>query len=198
MSAQALPGIPDANSASLVDQVVDALPNEARTVVDVLAVLPSATLLDVPSLARMARMEADPFRRIADSLVRHSLAVTLRGKYGLSAIVHLRTRERRGFDDRYREVFDRLSPPMPTLIRSIVMRDVPMALRLVSSSSAKSLTQSTKEFASPFHQAAFYGLTEVLEAMLELDVDPSAVDEGGFDALRYAARAGRSTQEDCW
>ena len=191
VSAQALPGIPEANLASLVDQVIDVLHDEERTVVDVLAVLPAATVLDVPSLARMACMDEDPLRRLADSLVRRSLAVTLRGKYGLSAIVHLRRRERRGFDDHYREALDRLSPPTPALIWSIVMRDVRMALRLVAGSPAESLTQSTKEFGSPFHQAAIHGLTQVLEAMLEHGVDPGAVDQGGVDALRYAAQGGQ-------
>jgi len=191
VSAQALPGIPEANLASLVDQVIDVLHDDERTVVDVLAVLPAATVLDVPSLARMASMDEDPFRRLADSLIRRSLAVTLQGQYGLSAFVHLRARERRGFDDHYREALDRLSPPMPALIWSIVMRDVRMALRLVASSSAESLTQSTEEFGSPFHQAAIHGPTEVLEAMLEHGVDPGAVDQGGFDALRYAAQGGQ-------
>ena len=154
VTAEALPGIPEANLASLVDQVVDVLRDDERTVVDVLAVLPAATVLDLPSLARMACMDEDPFRRLADSLARRSLVVTSCGRYGLSAIVQLRTRERRGFDNRYRQVVERLSPPRPALILSIVMRDVPMALRLVASSSAESLAQSTKEFGSPVHQAA--------------------------------------------
>jgi serine/threonine-protein phosphatase 6 regulatory ankyrin repeat subunit B len=187
----ALPGIPEINLAALVDQIAACLSPELLDMVNVLAVPPPGSLVNATLLGTLSGVPPDACRRRADDLVRRSLALTSSSKYGLRAIVHLHTREQHGFDAQYREALARVEPIRPALIWSIALGDERMALRLVGDSSPSALAESTPKMGSALHQAAFHGLSNVVEAILMRGVNPAALDSAGADALHYAAQSGQ-------
>jgi ankyrin repeat protein len=190
ISGQALPGFPDATLSALVDQIVERLSPEGRALIQILAVIPPGSLAGPDVLGMLSGVPADDCRRMGDDLVRRSLAMVSRGKYALPALVHLRSREQRGFDAQYSEAVGRMRPERSPLIWSIANGDTRMALRLVRDSPQAVLNESTPEIGSPLHQAAFHGLDEVVEAILARCAVPFALDRAGADPLHYAAQNG--------
>jgi ankyrin repeat protein len=191
ISTEVVPGIPGAHLGALVDQVVDALSPTQLDLLQVLAVPRAGHALPLEVVAVLSKTSKDVCRRLCDDLVRRSLAVPSATSYGLRALVHLRIRERRGFEAAYADVLGRLSPPRPSVIWSIVLGDSRMALHFVEQSTVESLTASTPDMGSALHQAAFHGLDDVVAAILARGADPAVLDCAGSDALQYAVRNGQ-------
>lgn len=184
------PGIPDGNLAALLASLVEQLPDASAAVADALAVVPRDAGLTAEAIATIAMRDTDECRRAADRLVQQSLARGANGRYALHPIVHLVVREREGFTAHADQALERLDPSQPPISHSIAAGDRLLARRLMDREDVAALTASTAGVGSPFHQAAYFGMLDVLDEMASRGAHVRALDAQGMTALHYAAERG--------
>lgn len=192
LSQLALPGIPEATLAAVLDDVIASLPESAALLLEPLAVPPSGCVVDLPALTAMTRLTEADCRRMADILLRRSICLgASEAGLALHPVVHLRIRGRSGFSTRYRALVERHWTDRPALTVAIQTGEAELAEALVEETALDQLCAVSAATASPLHQAAFHGMVDVLDAILRCGVGRDVLDPVGFCALQYAAQAGQ-------